>query len=680
MTDTVKVSAVSRSASKMFINLLQNVRSSPVVGLLVVFGISASSILIYERVFRSALLSWLERIKAKALPSPTEDAVTTDPPLLKKNSSFQTYTTAYGTYPRIRTFYHEHPQADKLPQEARPLPLLVFVHGLGGSLAQLAPIMGSLVNVASCVGIDFPGCGLSEFSPTNWEAYSIEAIATLLDQATEKHRSEGQGVVLIAHSLGCAISATLLSKTSKISSSVRNNNLGFVAICPPASNPSGKELQTYRRLLSIPSPLFNVFRWWDRRGGLNSTSVRRLTGSSAGVDTRKLQMRFNEQSQTPVWRRMAWGTLPELGTNGQFQRGLPSAEIWAGVNAPTFFIAGEADALTKPENVDILISYIREKPKGENKTLPSSPEDILPDTSLERHNAPHNNFADERNYGLETSSKTTINEHRRRVIKSTLLPRPASHALIYDHSTYRTVAGLISSFLISHVSSYLSLGWQLQQLTTSGKWDVKNLRKWQGVVPVSRPIGHVSEGFVFRALKTLREQDEQHTPVKFAREWAGKIFAVVDISHDSPIYDPSQLEKGGIQYHKFPTVSKIPPTVAEVQDFIALVERLRAEIASSTATSKTSPGLTNESETFKKEASRTTSNIPFAIAIHCHYGYNRTGFFIISYLVEKQGYSVQQAIEEFERQRPPGIRHDHFVDTLWVRYTAGLRRAPTLQE
>lgn len=679
MTNTLKVSAVSRSTSKMSSNLLQNVRSSPVLGILTVFGISASSIIVYERFLRSALLSWLERLKAKALPSLNEDAITTDPPLLKKNSSFQSYTTAYGTYPRIRTFYHEHPQADKLPQEARPLPLLVFVHGLGGSLAQLAPIMGSLVNVASCVGIDFPGCGLSEFSPTNWEAYSIEAMATLLDHATEKHRSKGQGVVLIAHSLGCAISATLLSETSKISSSVRSHNLGFVAICPPASNPSEKELQTYRRLLSIPSPLFNIFRWWDRRGGLNSTSVRRLTGDSAGVDTRKLQMRFNEQSQTPVWRRMAWGTLPELDTNGQFQRGLPGADVWAGVNVSTFFIAGEADTLTKPENVDILISYMRGKPK-EDKALQSRPEDILPDTSLETHNAPHSDFADEQTYGLETSSKTAVNERRRRVIKSTLLPRPASHALIYDHSTYRTVAGLISSFLISHVSSYLSLGWQLQQLTTSGKWDVKNLRKWQGVKPVSRPIGHFSEGFVFRALKTLREQDEEHTPAKFAQEWGGKIFAVIDISHDSPIYDPNQLEKGGIQYHKFPTVSKIPPTVAEVQDFIALVERLRAEIASSPTTSKTSQGLTNESKTLKRETSRTTSNIPIAIAIHCHYGYNRTGFFIISYLVEKQDYSVQQAIEEFERQRPPGIRHDHFVDTLWVRYTAGLRRAPTLQE
>ena len=67
-----------------------------------------------------------------------------------------------------------------------------------------------------------------------------------------------------------------------------------------------------------------------------------------------------------------------------------------------------------------------------------------------------------------------------------------------------------------------------------------------------------------------------------------------------------------------------------------------------------------------------------AIGVHCHYGYNRTGFFIVCYLVEKEGYSVQDAIDEFAKKRPPGIKHDHFIDTLFVRYCVGLRRAPSI--
>lgn len=133
------------------------------------------------------------------------------------------------------------------------------------------------------------------------------------------------------------------------------------------------------------------------------------------------------------------------------------------------------------------------------------------------------------------------------------------------------------------------------------------------------------------------------------------IYAVVDISHDAPVYSTRTLEEGGIQYHKFPTVSKIPPTAVEVRDFIALVDRLRAEMKE------------------KEEEAKGK-----AIAVHCHYGYNRTGFFCAAYLIEREGYEVQQALDEFKAAKEPGIRHEHFVDALWVRYTVGLRRAGTV--
>ena len=67
-----------------------------------------------------------------------------------------------------------------------------------------------------------------------------------------------------------------------------------------------------------------------------------------------------------------------------------------------------------------------------------------------------------------------------------------------------------------------------------------------------------------------------------------------------------------------------------------------------------------------------------AIGVHCHYGFNRTGFLICCALVEKRGMGVEEAMEEFRRQRPPGIRHGHFVDTLFVRYCVGLRKGSGL--
>jgi hypothetical protein len=59
-------------------------------------------------------------------------------------------------------------------------------------------------------------------------------------------------------------------------------------------------------------------------------------------------------------------------------------------------------------------------------------------------------------------------------------------------------------------------------------------------------------------------------------------------------------------------------------------------------------------------------------------GFNRTGFFIVCYLVERLGYDVQSAIDEFAKQRPNGIKHAHFIDELFVRYCKGLKRAPTI--
>ena len=124
----------------------------------------------------------------------------------------------------------------------------------------------------------------------------------------------------------------------------------------------------------------------------------------------------------------------------------------------------------------------------------------------------------------------------------------------------------------------------------------------------------------FRAMKTLREVDEVHSPTMFVLDWREKIKAVVDISHESPVYNPQTLDDGGIEYHKFPTVSKIPPTPEEVKDFIALVHQIQAKS--------------------DEDDSR-------LIGVHCHYGFNRTGFFICSFLIEQKGYSVQQAIDEF---------------------------------
>ena len=58
---------------------------------------------------------------------------------------------------------------------------------------------------------------------------------------------------------------------------------------------------------------------------------------------------------------------------------------------------------------------------------------------------------------------------------------------------------------------------------------------------------------------------------------------------------------------------------------------------------------------------------PF-VALHCSYGFNRTGFITVALLVEAHGLGVREALAAFAEARPPGIRHGKFVEELVRRY------------
>jgi pimeloyl-ACP methyl ester carboxylesterase/protein-tyrosine phosphatase len=534
------------------------------------------------------------------------------------------------------------------------------------------------VNQANCLAIDAPGCGMSKFAPEDWDAYTTDALAELLGVIIEDYREKEakQGVVLIGHSMGCSLAAMLASTNSPHSTTLSDHIVGLVAVCPKAEPPTEEQTASFRKLLWIPGPVFNMWRKWDRRGGVESASVHRFVGNDADEETKKLQYRFNEQSKTEVWRRMASGSLP-VYEHGVAKGGLCGQEIWAGLEVPVFLVAGEADNITKPLEIEKIASFLGKSypPQSEanedNRPINDSASPIETSTNRDRQREQQINALRDEDF-IQLSPDTIEDAHEdpstpndglsiippqpvrpKKVLKTTILPAPASHALLYQPAQVRILAGLISDFLCTHVSPRLSLGWQLQFLSTSGKWDVKNLEKWKKVAPVSEPIAGI-----FRAMKTLREVDETHCPEVFVRNWGPQIKDIVDISHESPVYDPRGLEKGGVHYHKFPTVSKIPPTGDEVVAFITLIDRLIIEQ--------------------KARAEKENCHDKWYIGVHCHYGFNRTGYFLVCYLVERLGYNVQDAINEFARQRPKGIKHAHFLDQLFVRFCKGLKRAPPL--
>lgn len=56
------------------------------------------------------------------------------------------------------------------------------------------------------------------------------------------------------------------------------------------------------------------------------------------------------------------------------------------------------------------------------------------------------------------------------------------------------------------------------------------------------------------------------------------------------------------------------------------------------------------------------------IGVHCTHGFNRTGFLICSYLVEKLDFSLDMAVALFTQARPPGIYKQDYLDKLYDMY------------
>lgn len=614
----------------------------------------------------------------------------TDPPLLRDNSSFKTYRTSRAEYPEIRVFFRQHAKASELYRSNGPLPLLVFIPGLGGSVAQFHPLLSSLVDVGPCLSMDWPGGGRSTFRPTSWDAYTQEALRELLEVMIEDHRDKdaGQTVILIGHSMGSALCATLANQKVPHKTSIADYVVGVVGICPLAEPMDEKMAARVRSLMWIPGWVLDLWRFWDGMGGPESPSVRRFVGQGADDELKLMQYRFNSQSRSGVFRRMLNGLA--LYRDGTPVGGFTGLDTWAGLQCPVYLIAGENDNITPAANAEKIAASMNPTPDGgakgsqpasgsHNAQPGSQSGPAPPDTKDSKTPRSIDDIRDEHFQNDKRAARsgneagdddavddlTTPNEmpadvpeqsrNPQKTVLTKIMPG-ATHTVLYAPRTARAVSGLIADFLSCHVTGRLSLAWQLQYLSREGKWDVKNLNKWRSVTPVSEPIGPSGKP-IFRGMKTLREADDVHCPRVFVENWGPpQMLHVVDISKDQPVYDPRGLERAGIHYHKLPTVSKVPPPPEEVKAFIDLIDRLRSSLAGEV------PGQNGDDA---GSQGRPTG----LIGVHCHYGFNRTGFLIVCYLVERCGFGVQQAIDAFATARPNGIKHSHFLDQLYVRYS-----------
>lgn len=301
-----------------------------------------------------------------------------------------------------------------------PTFMLMFI-GLGGQVAQFQYLIDFFVHLSHVLAIDLPGCGWSSFEPKDFEAYTPDALVELLSVVIGQYLEEEQQFVLISHSMGCSLSAKLIS-----SGSLASRCAGFVAICPKAEL-SAHEAKQLASAVKIPEFIFDMWRRYDRIGGPESASVARFVGPEPSKKLKALQHRFNEQSRTPVWRRMV--------RNISFA----TADEWKRINCPIFLVGASDDTVCKVEELEKISSWLGERHEDGSRGL----------------------------------------------VERTVIPN-VGHAVIYG--TPQILSKFIGEFLSAHVAKELDLGWQLSYLKED-KWLLKNLNKWQKIDPVSARLG-----------------------------------------------------------------------------------------------------------------------------------------------------------------------------------------------
>jgi pimeloyl-ACP methyl ester carboxylesterase len=166
---------------------------------------------------------------------------------IESNTSFLDLATHH-----FRIFYASHSLVAILP---KPMPIIVFIHGLGGQLNQFEPLLKYFCQVADVLAIDLPGCGQSPLTDRRWDQYATEALVNLVNRVIEE-KTKGRKVILVGHSLGSIIAATLALKLCETC-------LGLVLLCPKAEI-SEKERKGILLATCLPEFVFNIFRKRDR--------------------------------------------------------------------------------------------------------------------------------------------------------------------------------------------------------------------------------------------------------------------------------------------------------------------------------------------------------------------------------------------------------------------------------
>ncbi|XP_055628803.1 mRNA-capping enzyme [Toxorhynchites rutilus septentrionalis] len=154
----------------------------------------------------------------------------------------------------------------------------------------------------------------------------------------------------------------------------------------------------------------------------------------------------------------------------------------------------------------------------------------------------------------------------------------------------------------------------------------------------------------FLAFKTpLKQEFESQMPIdclfdpemlfSVMKTYKVKIGLWIDLTNTKRFYDRADIEDHGCQYVKLQCRGHgETPTREQTNAFIEIVDEFSRDHPLD------------------------------AVGVHCTHGFNRTGFLIVSYMVERQDCAVEAAVAAFAIARSPGIYKQDYLLELFRRY------------
>lgn len=511
-----------------------------------------------------------------------------------------------------------------LVSQLAELPALLFVHGLGGQMSQFESLMGLLLQCSEIYALDLPGFGdsrpysdrASSLDPESRrligasilamspEDFLTACIAEIIVQYIAQNIPPHKKIILIGHSMGTHL-------LIKVACRLQPQRVeGLVLLAPPGLDDDVHEPAHVRaRTWPRPPRMLTVFSWVPF-----VFDWFRVWDRLEGVSSKSVLRQLPASSSVAMrLRQLRWNLDIDLHILLLYARRFTPCKLSELHNAVARFNDNPHDRRAYEKT--LLIGGLDDR--------------VTPVQALGQ---------------IQSLLNSVL--HRRVAHVTTV--RGAGHALLLAKPEF------ISGIVLNHLEKrfperlHISPAWvlKLKALISGDKWGLKNELKWLQTQSVSHIITRRSDGAraPLLGMKTLREGDPLHSPAELERHFhggdrtSGNLVAIVDISADIPPYSPKSFVK--IDYYKCATVSKVVPDAVAVRRFIQLIDDVLSA----------------------------TSEPDALVAVHCHYGFNRTGYLICCFLIERLGWSVQDAIEGFKAARPPGIKHPHFIDALYVKY------------